>query len=81
MKVKQKIKVLEEINLCEKEMRKYCSPDDRLARFFMQDPDDPNIFTMTGNDKKITRKEVDKYAKYSKIFIIVPASLMNKDRI
>ena len=32
--------------------------ENRLARFFMQDPDDPNIFTMSGSDKKVNREEL-----------------------
>jgi len=46
----------------------------------MQDIKDPSIFTLSGSDAKFTRKEVDKYAKYSKIFVIVPASQMLKNR-
>jgi len=48
MKTENKLKVLEEMDLWEKEKEKYGAPDDRLARFFMQDSDDPNIFTMSG---------------------------------
>ena len=80
MKTENKLKVLEEMDLWEKEKGKYGATDDRLARCFMQDIKDPSIFTLSGSDAKFTRKEVDKFAKYSKIFVIFPASQMLKNR-
>jgi len=80
MKTENKLKILEEMDLWEKENEKYGAPDDRLARFFMQDPDDPNIFTMTGSEKKVNREELTKFQKYSRIFVMKPASQMFKNR-
>lgn len=74
MKTENKLKILKEMDLWEKEMKKYCSPDDRLARFFMQDPENPNIFNMMGSDIKVNREELAKYQKYSRIFVLRPAS-------
>jgi len=79
MKDKDRLRVLGDIDLLEEELEKYGPPKDGTHRLFMQDIDNPNIYK-TGSDKKITKEEVDKYAKYSKIFIIVPASQMSKNR-
>ena len=80
MKPKQILNVLEEITMVEEESKKYGPLKGGLRRCFMQDIKDPSIFTLSGSDAKFTRKEVDKYAKYSKIFVIVPASQMLKNR-
>ena len=78
MKKKDKLRILKEIDLWEQEREKYAPPKNGLRHFFIQDIDDPNMFSL--GYKKIPRKEVDNYAKYSKIFIIVPASQMLKNR-
>jgi len=81
MKPKQKLKILEEIDIWEQERKKYGRPlKGGIRRCFIQNIKDPSIFTLSGSDTKFTRKKVDKYAKYSKIFVIVPASQMLKNR-
>jgi len=80
MKKKDKLKILKEIDLWELERKKYGPLKGGLRRCFMQDIKDPSIFTLSGSDAKFTRKEVDKFAKYSKIFVIFPASQMLKNR-
>jgi len=80
MKPKQKLKILEEIDIWEQKRKKYGPLKGGLRRCFMQDIKDLSIFTLSGSDAKFTRKEVDKFAKYSKIFVIVPASQMLKNR-
>jgi len=80
MKKTDKYKVLAEIDVLEQERKKFGPRKGGLRRCFMQDIKDPSIFTLSGSDAKFTRKQVDKYAKYSKIFVIVPASQMLKNR-
>jgi len=80
MKKIDQLKVLQEMDTLEEERKKYGPLKGGLRRCFMQDIKDPSIFTLSGSDAKFTRKKVDKFAKYSKIFVIVPASQMLKNR-
>jgi len=78
MEKKDRLRILKEINQWEQERKKYEPLKGGLRRFFIQDMNDPNMYSL--GDKKVTRAEVDKFAMYSKIFIIVPASQMLKNR-
>jgi len=70
MEKKDKLKVLEEIDLNEQERKKYSSQNYKIRLIFFQDPDDPNIYSMVDSGKKITREELEKYAKYSGIIVV-----------
>jgi len=78
MKKIDKLRVLQDIDLWEQGRKNYGPLKGGLRRFFIQDMNDPNMYSL--GDKKVTKEEVDNYAKYSNIFVIVPASQMLKNR-
>ena len=74
MKKIDKLKVLNELDILEKEREKYGPPKGGARFVFIQDSNDPNLYSSTRIDKKVTEEEVAKYRKYSKVFVLSCAS-------
>ncbi len=73
MNPKKKLKALEEIQKAEEEASKYSLRPGQLCHFASRNRRDPDSFWMDLNDKevKVSRKELDKYSKYSQVIVWV----------
>jgi len=81
MNWREKIKILEELDLIEEEEKKYSLPVHVI--FFNEDPDEPGTYWMGfEKKKKVTKQELDKYSTYNQVVTIsdVQARLKTANR-